>query len=86
MKRSNELLNHMERVQKDYVDAVDKMPTEDKLILSHEEALSDLEPWEISEIVQTALNDLPEGLEDHIDSLFDLVYDAISEALDRSRR
>jgi hypothetical protein len=86
MKKSNDLLDHLEKVHDDYVELVDKIPTEDKLIMAHEEALeAGLEPWEISEIVRDALNDLPEGLEGHTDGLFDIVYDAISEALDRIR-
>lgn len=87
MNTSRDLLDHLERVHDDYVDAVGKVPLEDKVIIAHEEFSSNgLEPWEVSEIVQSALNDLPEGLEEHVDSLFDIVYDAISEALDRARR
>lgn len=83
---NKDLLNHMEKVHDTYVDLVDKIPTEDKIIMSHElEESGGLEPWEISEITQAALNNLPEGLEDHVDALFDLVYDAISEALDKNR-
>lgn len=87
MRNSNDLLDHMERVHDEYEVLIDKIPTEDKLIMAFEEELSVvLEPWEISEIVQGALNELPEGLEDYVDSLFDVVYDAISVALERARR
>ena len=87
MRNSNDLLDHMERVHDEYEILIDKIPTEDKLIMAFEEELQViLEPWEISEVVQGALNELPEGLEDYIDSLFDVVYDAISEALERTRR
>jgi hypothetical protein len=85
MIQSNDLLDHLEKVHEDYTELVDKASTEDKLILAHELEDFGLEPWEISEIVQHSLNNLPDGLEDHVDSLFDIVYDAISEALDRIR-
>jgi len=83
--KGKDLLDHMEKVHDDYEVLVDKIPMEDKLIMAAEERLATLEPWEISEIVQSALRDLPEGLEDHMGSLFDVVYDAIAEALDRVR-
>jgi hypothetical protein len=86
MKKSNDLLDHLEKVHDEYTDLVEKIPTEDKLVMLHEEVSTDtLEPWEISEIVQGALNGLPEGLEDHVECLFDIVYEAVSEALDRVR-
>ena len=81
----NDLLGHLEKVHDEYGELVDKIPMEDKLVMSREEALAvNLEPWEISEIVQGALSELPEG--SHVDNLFDVIYDAISEALDRARR
>ncbi len=79
------LLDHIEKVQETYVGLVDKAPTEDKVIMAREMEEEGLAPWEISEIVQAALNDLPEGLEEHMDSLFDVVYEAISKSLDRLR-
>lgn len=87
MRKNNDLLDHLERVHDDYIDVVDKISTEDKLIMSHEELMSrGLEPWEISEIVQGALHDFPDKLEDNEDLAFDVIYDAISEALERSRK
>lgn len=80
------LLDHMEKIHDDYEVLVDKIPMEDKLIAMREEPAKTLEPWEISEIVQASLNSLPPGLEDHVDSLFDVVYDAVAEALDKVRR
>jgi hypothetical protein len=86
MTMSKELLDHAENVRDRYEVLVDKIPTEEKIIMAHEaEQTLGLEPWEISEIVQGALNELPEGLEDHVDTLFDVVYDAVAEALDRAR-
>ena len=86
MRKSNPLLDHLERIHDDYVDdPIDKIPTEDKIIMAHEQEAQGLEPWEISVIVQGALNELPKGLEEHVDSLFDIVYEAITEALDKSR-
>ena len=86
MKEKNDLLDHLEETHDAYVELVDKIPMEDKLIMAHEEEPSGLEPWEISEIVQGALHGLPEGLDDHVDSIFDIVYDAVAVALDRNRR
>lgn len=40
-----------------------------------------LEPYRIQQITQSALSCLPEGLEDHVDLLFDVIYEAISQAL-----
>jgi len=80
------LLDHMEKIHDDYEILVDKVPMEDKMIAMREESAKTLEPWEISEIVQASLNSLPSGLEDHVDSLFDIVYDAVAEALDKIRR
>ena len=85
--KSNDLLDHLEQVRDDYLEPIDKIPMEDKLIMSREEELTvTLEPWEISEVVRGALGELPESLEGHVDSLFNVVYDAIAEALDRARR
>jgi len=88
MKDNNELIDHLEKVRDDFLVPIDKIPMEDKLIMSREEELEvavTLEPWEISEIVQSSLKELPQGLEGHAGQLFDVVYDAISEALDRVR-
>lgn len=83
---SKALLDRVEKVRDDYLVLVDKIPTEDKIIMAHEaEETLGLEPWEISDIVTDALKELPEGMEDHIDTLFDVVYDAVSEALTRVR-
>jgi len=82
---SKALLDRVEKVSEDYLVLVDKIPTEDKIIMAHEEETLGLEPWEISDIVTDALKELPEGMEDHIDTLFDVVYDAVSEALTRVR-
>ena len=87
MRNSNDLLDHLEKIHDEYEVLVDKIPTEDKLIMAFEEERSVvLEPWEIAEVVQSSLNNLPEGLENYVDSLFDVVYDAVSEALERARR
>ena len=87
MRKSTELLDHLERIHDDYVeDLIEKVSTEDKIIMSHEQEQQGLAPWEISAIVQGALSELPENLAEHADSLFDIVYDAVTEALDKSRR
>jgi len=87
MNKNTDLLGHLENVHEAYIDLVDKIPTEDKLIMSHEEIEKrGLEPWEISEIVQNALNIFPDNLNEHMARAFDIIYDAISEALERSRK
>ena len=85
MKQKNDLLGHLEKIHDDYVELVDKIPMEDKLIMAHEEESVGLEPWEISEIVHGALRALPEDLDAHVDSIFDIVYDAVAVALDKTR-
>lgn len=64
---------------------MDKVPMEEKLLMSRDASLFYLEPWEVQDIAQTAMSRLPEGLEDQVDLIFDVVYDAISEALERAR-
>ena len=85
MKESNDLLDHLEKVHDEYGEVVDKVSTEDKLVMAGEESVKDLDPWEISEITRGVLRDLPQGLEGHADGLFDIVYGAISEAMYRLR-
>ena len=82
------LLDHLEKVSDEYLEMVDKIPMGEKLVRSREEDLRSemgLEPWEINEVVQQALNNLPEGLEEHVGSLFDVLYDAVAEALSRTQ-
>ncbi len=81
----SDLLEHLERIHDDYGEVVDKISTEDKIIRAAEERKQGLAPWEISAIVQGALDSLPENLSGHADSLFDIVYEAVTEALDKSR-
>jgi len=46
----------------------------------------ELAPWEITEIVQTAMANLPSDLGiEQIDMVFDVIYDAVSEALETVR-
>lgn len=64
----------------------DPFTTEEKIIAAHEDVPGSLEPWAIAEITQTALSRIPPDFTtDDMDLLFDVVYDAISEALERSR-
>jgi len=76
---TQELLEMLEKV-------MDKVPLEDKLVQVHEAELFYLEPWEIQDITQEALGNLPEGLEEQVDLIFDVIYDAVSEGLQRARR
>jgi len=85
---NKELLDHLEKVSDDYLQNVDKIPTGEKLVRAREEELQavvGLEPWEINEIVQQALNNLPEGLEEHVGSLFDVLYEAVAEGISRTQ-
>jgi hypothetical protein len=65
--------------------AMDKVPMEDTQY-SQEAELFYLEPWEIQDITQEALGNLPEGLEEQVDLIFDVIYEAVSEGLARARR
>jgi hypothetical protein len=83
---NEDLLEHMEQTHEEYLDLVDKIPTEDKIYLSREEIHNGLEPWEISELAQEVIAQLPESMRtDDTDALFNLVYETINEALDRAR-
>lgn len=64
---------------------IDPLTTEEKLISAHEEAL-ELPPWEITKIAQRAMSHLPEDFDvEQIDAVFDVVYEAISESIERLR-
>ncbi len=64
---------------------LDPLTTEEKLVLAHEGPI-ELPPWEITQIVQGAMSGLSENLElEQIDIVFDVIYDAVSEALERVR-
>lgn len=77
---NNDLLEHLEKIHNNISTAADKIVFD---IASHEEEQGTLEPWEISEIVKNSLSSLPEGTKEHTDEIFDIVYEAISEALDK---
>jgi len=64
---------------------MDKVPMEDTQHRQEAE-LFYLEPWEIQDITQEALGNLPEGLEEQVDLIFDVIYEAVSEGLARARR
>lgn len=76
---TEELLEMLDKV-------MDKVPTEDRALQMDEAELFYLEPWEIQDITQEALGNLPEGLEEQVDLIFDVIYDAVSEGLSRARR
>ena len=76
---TEELLEMLDKI-------MDKVPTEEKALQMQETELFYLEPWEIQDIAQEALGNLPEGLEEQVDLLFDVIYDAVSEGLARARR
>ncbi len=64
---------------------IDPLSMEEKIVLAHEGPV-ELAPWEITEIVQEAMADLPNELNvEQVDIVFDVIYDAISEALERGR-
>ncbi len=71
------------RVLEDY--EIDPLSMEEKLVLAHEGPI-ELAPWEITEIVQDSMFTLSKdlGIEQQ-DLVFDVIYDAVSEALERVR-
>ncbi len=83
--KNEQLLDHLEKVRDEYVELVDKIPMEDKIIMAFEERTCGLEPWEISEITQSVMSKLPESLKTKdVDILFDLIYDGITEGILRT--
>ena len=67
---------------------MEKIPMEDKIIAAAEERCRalDLEPWEISDVVQEAMLRLSPILDPgQVGLAFDVVYAAVSEALSRAR-
>ncbi len=66
----------------DYV--IDPLTTEEKIVLSHSKPI-ELPSWEITEVVQNALADLPPDFDvEQVDIVFDVIHDAIVEALERT--
>lgn len=64
---------------------IDPLSMEEKLVLAHSGAV-ELAPWEITEIAQAAMSNLSQDLEvEQVDAVFDVIYDAISEAMERVR-
>ena len=64
---------------------IDPLTTEEKLVLAHEAPI-ELAPWEITEVVQGAMADLPPDFDvEEIDLIFDVIYEAVSNALERVR-
>ena len=83
---NEKLLEHAQFVNDVYTDLVDKIPTEEKIILAEEEQDGGLEPWEVAEITQHVLSKLPDSMKkENIDLLFDIIYDALNEAVDKVR-
>lgn len=73
---------HDEWEMEDYV--ADPLTTEEKIVLAHEKPL-ELDSWEILEVVQNALRELPPGFDvEQIDILFDVIHDAVVEAVERA--
>ena len=70
-----------ETILEDY--DIDPLTMEEKLILAHAGPV-ELPSWEITEIVQAAIAELSKDLEiEQVDVVFDVIYDAISEVLER---
>ncbi len=83
---NEKLLEHAQFVNDVYTDLVDKIPTEEKIILAEEEQYGGLEPWEVAEITQHVLSKLPDSMKkENVDLLFDIIYDALNEAVDKVR-
>ncbi len=83
--KNEQLLDHLEMVHEEYLDLVDKIPMEDKIMAAHEGPSYGLEPWEISEITQSVMSKLPVSLKNEdVDILFDLIYDAVTEGIVRT--
>lgn len=80
-------LKHLEEMHERFF-TMEKIPMEEKILAAAEERQRalDLEPWEISEVVQGAMHELAPLLNsDTVDIVFDIIYDTVSEALSRAR-
>jgi len=89
---NNEDLKVLAQLQADqdliesFMEEVDKIPMEDKIIAAFEEEnrAVDLTPWDIDGIVQEALGKIQDVIEpDSTDLVYDVVYEAITEAVHR---
>jgi hypothetical protein len=68
-----------------YIQEVDKIPMEDKILAMADEQRETLSPWEIDGIVQEALNKLSDLIPaEEVDAAYDVVYEAVQEAISRS--
>lgn len=80
-------LQHLEEMHERFF-TMEKIPMEEKILAAAEERQRalDLEPWEISEVVQNAMRELQDLVDsENVDVVFDVIYDAVSEALSRAR-
>ncbi len=85
MKSGSDLLERLEKATDEYIELVDKIPTEDKCFAAYKTESKTLEPWEISEIVEAAMRRLPDELGDYVPDVFDAIYEAVSDTLERIR-
>ena len=83
MNSGSNILNQLEKTRDEYIELVDKVPTEDKILAAYEAESKTLEPWEISEIVESAMSTLPDELGDYVGDVFDAIYEAVADTLER---
>ncbi len=74
---NDELTDTFDLYAVEEMEGMDKIPTEDKIIMSREEdfPVKELTPGEISRIVTNALRDLPDSLTQDETSLSEVLYD-----------
>ena len=86
MSNNLDLITLDQEIVEGYIQEMDKVPLEDKLIAMMEEKQEALAPWEISAIVDTAMNKLEAndclqgGEEDYV---YDVIFEAVEEAAHR---
>jgi hypothetical protein len=65
---------------------VDKVPFEDKIIAAYDERAEVLSPWELENLVQESMAQLPDDLtQEQREDIHDVMFEAITSALDTAR-
>ncbi len=76
------LLEQDRGIIESYIEDVDKIPTEDKIMAMYEEESVPLTPWDIDVIVQEALAKLGDVITiGNTDKAYEVIYEAVSEAV-----